>query len=111
MLPRLNKSKRGKGREREPCPMRGQRERLQLNVWVCLVLTLWRLEGRTHKPRQPWLSVAGSFVLHLTWQGSALRSRRMRILPIIPLLSFPGTSLPACSSVLFPEDHLQAGCC
>lgn len=45
-------------------------------------------------------SQMASPVLHLAWQGSALQSRRMKILPITLLLSFPGRSLPASSLVL-----------
>lgn len=55
MLPCLNKRKRGKDREEKTFPTQGWRERLQLNVWVCLVLILLRLEGRRHAPVRPCL--------------------------------------------------------
>lgn len=60
--------KSGKDREKKPYPTQGWRERLQLNVWVCLVLILMRLEGYMHAFMWLWLFVAESF----SWQGSAL---------------------------------------
>lgn len=61
MPPCLSKRKRGEDRQEKPCPARGWRETLQLNVRVCLVLILLRLERHTHTPVWSQLFVTDSF--------------------------------------------------